>query len=246
MSPLTDVTNTAGHEPLLETQCRGFQRKRKTRISKSCPRIPCPEGQGDVDVEDFCKTSKRESEPVAIKMCNSEVADNDRSNVYQPKCTASCQCSDSRIQRNVPLLPQATDILLSQAVQTLNLSQSSVKPGLQSQGHFVQRQKKIDKKTKRKQNVKAEKAASCSGLPETPSSGKSANSPQQCGACGLEFTSLSVLTQHLARHVYDGLYAAQWLTQAMNLLVSRQPSSTPFFHDDRNNTSDLLQNSSVD
>lgn len=245
MSPLTDVTNTTEHDPLLETQSKGFQRKRRTRISRSCPRIPCPEGQGEVNVEGFCKSSKGESEPVAIKMCNIEVSHNDSNNVNHPEFTANCQCSGPRIQCNVPLLPQATDILLSHAVQTLNLSQNSVKPGFRSQSHFIHQRDRTETIPENKQNAKPEKAASCSGLPDTPGSWKSGSSPQQCGACGLEFTSLPVLTQHLARHVYDGLYAAQWLTQAMQLLVSRQPTSSPY-SDDRNSDSSVSQNSSVD
>lgn len=246
MSPLTDVTNTAGHEPLLETQCRGFQRRRRARISRSCPRIPCPEDQSEVDVVGFCKSFKRENEPVAIKMCNTEISDNDSSNVCHQGHTANYQCSDSRVQCGVPLLPQATDILLSHAVQTLNLGQNNVKSNLRPRGQFVNQRKKTDKIPENEQNLKTEKSANCSGLPETPGTWKSGTSPQQCGACGLEFTSLPVLTQHLARHVYDGLYAAQWLTQAMHLLGSRQPSSTPFPHDDRSNTGDVLPNSSVD
>lgn len=236
MSPLTDVTNIAEHEPILETQCGGLQRGKTKKISRYCSRLPCSEGQSEVHEVGCYKSLKRRTEPEAINMCNIQVTGNEGSKV--------CQHCDPRIECDVPLLPHATDILLSHAVQTLNLSQNSVKASLQSWSNFVQQRKNLVKIPENKQNAKTVKTANCGGLPEIPGTWKSGNTPQQCGACGLEFTSLPVLTQHLARHVYDGLYAAQWLTQAMHL-VSRQPSSALFSYDDRDSTSDVVQRPSL-
>ena len=246
MSPLTDVTNTGGHEPVLETQHMASHRRGRMRLSRSCPRITCLQSQDEVNTAQSHKSFKRKSEPVAIKMCNIQVLDQEHNNIHSQGLTANCLCSNTGNQSDAPLVSQATDILLSQAVQTLSLSQNGVQSGLQTHTHIGQHRKKLEKTPEKKHKVKNEVVASCSGLPETPGTCESGISVQQCGACGQEFTSLPVLTLHLARHVYDGLYAAQWLTQAMRLVGSRQPSGTTSLQDDTNSINDVLQNSGVD
>lgn len=245
MSPLTDITNSPGHEPLLYTQHKISQKRERMRLSRSCPRIPCHQSQDEIHKAQSHKIFKEKFESVAIKMCNIHVSNQKHTSAYSQGFTANCMCSNSRSQKDVLLGSQTTDILLSQAVETLSLSQNSVQSGLQISSQTGQHRKKFEKIPEKRHKVKSKVVASRSGLPETPGTCESGISSQQCGACGQEFTSLPLLTLHLARHVYDGLYAAQWLNQAMSLVVSRQPSSATNSHDDKNSINGV-QNSSVD
>ena len=245
MSPLTDVTNTPGHESLPYTQHMISQKRERKRLSRSCPRIPCHQSQDEMNKAQSHKSFERNIESVAIKMCNIQDSDQRHTNSYSQRFTGNCMCSKSRNQSDAQLASQTTDVLLSQAVETLSLSQNSVQSGLQKSSKINQHRKKLVKIPEKKHKVKSKVVASCSGLPETPGTYESITSSQQCGACGQEFTSLSLLTLHLARHVYDGLYAAQWLNQAMSLVVSRQTINATNSHDDKNSINGV-QNSSVD
>lgn len=59
------------------------------------------------------------------------------------------------------------------------------------------------------------------GLPSN-----SFTSTYQCVACSLEFSLLENLTCHLVKHIYEGLHAASWLSNAMSILVP-QPLDIP-------------------
>ncbi|MPC15336.1 hypothetical protein E2C01_008123 [Portunus trituberculatus] len=201
MSPLTDVTNTPGHEPLLYTHHMLSQKRERKRLSRSCPRIPCHQSQDEMNKAQSHKSFKRKTESVAIKMCNIQDSDQRHNNTYSQKFTANYMCSNSRNQSDEQLASQTTDILLSQAVETLSLSENSVQSDLQKSSQRSQHRKKLEKIPEKKPKVKSKVVASCSGLPETPGTCEGGISSQRCGACGQEFTALPLLTLHLARHL---------------------------------------------
>lgn len=228
MSPLLDVTNTVGHESTPVTLNTGSLRKSSVTIPRSGPTVTNVYGTGEADITGPVKIQiKREI--AAIKMCNTQVPG-------QVGSASSCQGSSAITHHypcvispmRVPPLPQSTDVLLSQAVQALSLGPFSAQTRLRTHRHLSRLH------TEQSEGNCRKLTSSCSGLPDNSGNSVAESAPQQCGACGLEFTSLTILTQHLTRHVYDGLYAAQWLTQAMGLVLPSQTTieSVPTIQDD--------------
>jgi len=168
----------------------------------------------------------------AIKMCNTKLNNNSESEMYNGSQSPvkESQCYETE---RVPPLPILTeDNLLAQAVESLNISSSN------SSRHLPKR------RNKKKQCIPVENKENLSNTQSlsvenkdysiSPTLCYSSNSEfpcgqvenictsQQCGACGLEFQSVESLSQHLLRHIYEGMYAAQWLTQAMALVSQQQ------------------------
>lgn len=167
-----------------------------------------------------------------IKMCNTKLnnnSENEKHNASQSLVKDS-QCYETE---RVPPLPILTeDNLLAQAVESLDISSSNPSK------HLPKR------RNKKKQCIPVENKENLSNTPLlsvesndysiSPALCYSSNSEfpsgqvenictsQRCGACGLEFQSVESLSQHLLRHIYEGMYAAQWLTQAMALVSQQQ------------------------
>lgn len=206
MSPLIEVTNSGGRNCIAaDKPNRSSAKKGNYKLLKACG---ANEETHPVDTSIGSQVSRKSAKFEQAKMCNTRVKSGDP--ISSESFRGNCPVDSMR----VPPLPQASaDDVLSQAVQALNLGPLTVhtKPSARLNRHRKLGCREIGK--------------SSSGHPENTNRADATRTPQQCGACGLEFTSLPVLTQHLARHVYDGLYAAQWLTQAMTLVSSRQPAS---------------------
>jgi len=172
----------------------------------------------------------------AIKMCNTKLNNNSENEMYNSSQSPlkDSQCYETE---RVPPLPILTeDNLLAQAVESLNISSSN------SSRHLPKR------RNKKKQCIPVENKENLSNTQSlsveskdysiSPALCYSSNSEfpcgqvenictsQQCGACGLEFQSVESLSQHLLRHIYEGMYAAQWLTQAMALVSQQQQQTT--------------------
>lgn len=217
MSPLIDVTNTVGQDSSVDDLGAGSTRKTVVRVPRAHPSLPdASGGQGEGSGTGLMTYSKVRSGAVAIKMCNTQVSGSGSSASSAQGLTQMYNCTKNPLR--VPPLPCTSDVL-SQAVEALSLDPLSTRRRRCNRRRLSRQSKEIaepsDKSTTQLQNG--------SGEPENSGGGSGGDfAPQQCGACGLEFTSLSVLTQHLARHVYDGLYAAQWLNQAMNLVLARR------------------------
>lgn len=221
MSPLIDVTNTVGQDSSPDNPYTNSLRKSRVRISRIFHRVSGVHCQGEADITKSGKDVKVKSEAVAIAMCNTQVSGlvGNMSSIRGFSTIAHlCQCAASPVR--VPPLPQTTDVLLSHAVQALSLSSLRTQTQPLTQRHFI-RHSKGSRDHNGGSSSRKKFVSNCSGLPENSGSNVTESASQQCGACGLKFTSLSILTQHLARHVYDGLYAAQWLTQAMGLVFPR-------------------------
>lgn len=229
MSPLIDVTNTGGQNCLVPDKiCKEITKKGSAGLQRNKSLEPDGFGQSGAE-EGIARRSQGklgDNQLKAIKMCNTRTrssAGNESSHKGSLKGITSGQSVVDPMR--VPPLPQTTtaDDVLSQAVQALSLNPltAHTKP---STTRLNRRHHKLGyAKQNGRRDTKV--TASSSGLPESTDGTDVVRTPLQCGACGLEFTSLPVLTQHLAKHVYDGLYAAQWLTQAMTLVSSRQPTS---------------------
>ncbi|XP_068240506.1 uncharacterized protein [Palaemon carinicauda] len=205
MSPLIDVTNSGGRNCITADQ----PNKKIFNLQKS--HVTNESTHAVVDTSKASEVSRKSSKLEHTKMCNTCVKNSFGGDTKSNESLRGNCLVDSM---RVPPLPQASaDDVLSQAVQALNLGPLTVhtKPNARLNRHRKLGSREIGK--------------SSSGHPENTNRANAVRTPQQCGACGLEFTSLPVLTQHLARHVYDGLYAAQWLTQAMALVSSRQHAS---------------------
>lgn len=228
MSPLVDVTNTSG-QSLSGSPYTDSLRKSGSEESKLCSKITrsnCEKG-----ILQLFYSSNVTTEEVAIKMCNTQVSCNDKNNsscqISDPT-TSMCSSRKNSGTEGQPSHQLDTDLVLSQAVQSLTLG------GCFGTEPHLRKQRQSHKHRNRKGSVvtaavksTSKPVSSTSGLPDNPPQCiNSVSSPQQCGACGLEFSSLPKLTQHLTRHVFDGLYAAQWLTQAMKLVSSRHTSNS--------------------
>ncbi|XP_076037618.1 uncharacterized protein LOC143023041 [Oratosquilla oratoria] len=127
----------------------------------------------------------------------------------------------------VPPLPSNADLLLSKAVEALVLWAPTAP-------HQCARRLPVCQKQNEKVTGSSTSAASNTSNSIPPPSANSdpkIASSHQCGACGVQFSSVEVLMQHLSKHVYEGLYAAQWLVQALQLLPPNvsglQDSSAP-------------------
>nr|XP_045613456.1 uncharacterized protein LOC123767655 [Procambarus clarkii]XP_045613465.1 uncharacterized protein LOC123767655 [Procambarus clarkii]XP_045613477.1 uncharacterized protein LOC123767655 [Procambarus clarkii] len=243
MSPLIEVTNTVGQGSIPDSPCTNSLRKSSVKSSRGDPKFAYVYGPGETDKTGSVKSFKLKREVVAIKMCNTQMSGpvGSASSCQQSAITNLYPCVTSPMR--VPPLPQSTDVLLSQAVQALSLGPLSAQPRLRTRRRFS-RHHKGNIQHSEVNNRKL--VSSCDGVPEPSGGSATKSAPQQCGACGLEFTSLPILTQHLARHVYDGLYAAQWLTQAMGLVLTRHDTleSVPNIQDDHE--SELLSSCSPD
>lgn len=228
MSPLVDVTNTSG-QSLSGSQYTDSLRKSGSEESELCSKITranCEKG-----ILQIFYSSNVTTEEVAIKMCNTQVSCNDKNNsgcqISNP-ATNMCSSRKNSDSEGQPNYQGDTDMVLSQAVQSLTLG------GCFSTEPHPRKQRQSHKHRNRKGSVltaavksTSKPVSSSSGLPDNPPQCiRSVSSSQQCGACGLEFSSLPKLTQHLTRHVFDGLYAAQWLSQAMKLVSSRHASTS--------------------
>ncbi|KAL7647998.1 UNVERIFIED_CONTAM: hypothetical protein RMT77_001614 [Armadillidium vulgare] len=67
---------------------------------------------------------------------------------------------------------------------------------------------------------KSQTKSCCDGFPsKKKSTSENFSSTYQCIACGLELSSLEILTNHLVKHIYEGLHAASWLNHAMSILL---------------------------
>ncbi|KAK3863262.1 hypothetical protein Pcinc_030942 [Petrolisthes cinctipes] len=230
MSPLVDVTNTSG-QSVSGSQYTDSLRKSGSEEAEFCSIVT--KANSEKGILQIYYSSDVKTEEVAIKMCNTQVSCNGK-NSTGSSCQTSipptnmCSGRKNSDTGSAPNQEVDTDVLLSEAVQTLTLGgrlNTEPRRRKQRQGHRHRSRKGSDPIVA--VNNSSKLLSSSCGLPDNPPQCiNGVSSPQQCGACGLEFTSLPKLTQHLTRHVFDGLYAAQWLTQAMKLVNSRHTSTT--------------------
>lgn len=204
--------------------------------SEVCEASCVPQSQPQSVKSRKIKQKKHLKNSPAIKMCNTKVDNNG----IDIKCYGASQSPVKDTQccktERVPPLPLLTeDILLAKAVESLNISSQNPSRAL----HKRRNKKKQCIPAESKENIitshsilvenkdylisPVNPVLCVSGNSESPS-GQTSNvcSPQRCGACGLEFHSVESLSQHLLRHIYEGMYAAQWLTQAMTLVSQQQ------------------------
>ncbi|XP_047494875.1 uncharacterized protein LOC125042999 [Penaeus chinensis] len=221
MSPLIDVTNTAvGLQVESST-------KRSVKQQRDCARGPDVNQQSKVNKRGLPERVKAKDEAVAIRKCNTwmggpagDMAGGAAGCLAAFSSTSQCP-AEVGLPR-VPPLPQSADALLSQAVQALSLSPPSSKTRTRAHRRLSRHRATSQQEHDEQASDNVVLNCSNSGLPENSQESTGITTPKQCGACGLEFTSTPVLTQHLVRHVYDGLYAAQWLTQAMGLVSNNR------------------------
>ncbi|KAK7070155.1 hypothetical protein SK128_014753 [Halocaridina rubra] len=211
MTPLIDVTNSGrrSHESDLS---KDVNKRGNSKASRNKSLTKSLHESVDGNSSDGSVYTHKGDE---VNMCNTRLRRRTSSNLeWQGSCSINHEHSLTDCMR-VPPLPETADDILSHAVQALNLNVPVTykKRDLNTKKHFRQRHSQGGQSIVKAVNVNS------GGLPNKTNGNDVLRTPQQCGACGLEFTSLPVLTQHLTRHVYDGLYAAQWLTQAMALTV---------------------------
>ncbi|XP_042863508.1 uncharacterized protein LOC122247883 [Penaeus japonicus] len=227
MSPLIDVTNTA-----LGLQVESSN-TRSVKPQRACVRGPDVNQQSKASKRGLPERVRAKNEAVAIRMCNTWVSgpagdpagDSVKSGADCPvSLSPATQCPTDEALPRVPPLPQSADALLSQAVQALSLSPPSSKTRTRARRRLSRHRTTSQQEHDKQASDTVVLSCSSSGLPENSQESVGLSTPKQCGACGLEFTSTPVLTQHLVRHVYDGLYAAQWLTQAMGLVSNNRQS----------------------
>ena len=121
--------------------------------------------------------------------------------VKPPTTSEEPQNSPASTSSRVPPIPSAAE-LLTTAVEKLQLSQRTTRtsPNTEEE-HTIQ--------------------ATTSSVPPSDTSGLLAlsSSPLQCVSCKMECSSVDILTAHLLKHIMEGLHAANWLSNAMNLLL---------------------------
>ena len=202
--------------------------------------IQKPEEASSFPSSDHQPASVRKKER-KLKLKQKKKSNNDESiepnhTDYKQIETKPCECSQNKFttktssvlnneEPRVPPLPEPSEILLSQAVESLKLN-----PSL---NNIVDSKKKVERQRRLSNNVF--KTCDTSSISKTtsicndcdnnePSNDKLVPvTPQQCDACGLEFSSVAALANHLIQHVVDGLYAAQWLIELYRLMPNPNP-----------------------
>lgn len=183
------------------------------------------------------KQKKNSKNSPAIKMCNTKIDNNDRDIKYYGISQSLVNDTHCYETERVPPLPLLTeDILIAKAVESLTISSKNPSRQLQKRRNkkkqCVLEENIINSKSKSVEhkdylNNPVNSILCASGNSEHPTRQISnVCTPQRCGACGLEFLTVESLSQHLLKHIYEGMYAAQWLTQAMTLVSQHQEQTT--------------------